>query len=103
MSEVASRPILRDACRGFGAPEADLRQLATQLACPVLFAWAERDQIVQLRRNLAAIRRVPNAELEHFPAGHAPRLEPPEEFGRVVERFLRRLDAPSQARSATGM
>lgn len=84
-------PVLREAWRSFGAPEADLRAHAGALACPVLFTWAARDQIVQLRRSLPAIRRVPGARLETFPCGHSPHLETPERFAASVEAFLAAL------------
>ena len=58
------------------------------IRCPVLVAWASRDQIIQLRRCRPAIRRFADARLETFPAGHAPHLETPDRFERVLERFL---------------
>src|SRR5262249_10808251 len=57
-------PLLELAWRGFAAPEADLRPLAPRISCPVLFAWAKRDQFVALRRSLPAIRSFPDARLE---------------------------------------
>ena len=87
----ALAPLLEQAWRGFGAPEADLRALAPRVACPVLFAWADRDVFVALRRSLPAIRRFPNAEVVRFPAGHAAHLETPEAFEAVLDRFLAAL------------
>jgi len=84
-------PLLRDAWRGFGAPETDVRPLVQQVGCPTLFAWAVRDRFVQLRRARATIARFPNATLETFPAGHAPHLETPTEFAQTVDRFLATL------------
>src|SRR5262249_28385856 len=81
-------PLLQQAWLGFGAPHADQRAVAPTIACPVLFAWATRDQFVQLRRSRAAIARFPNARLERFRAGHAAHLETPEAFETAVERFL---------------
>jgi pimeloyl-ACP methyl ester carboxylesterase len=86
-------PILLQAWRGFALPEADARMLAPGIACPVLFAWAKRDQFVQLSRSLPAIRSFPNARLETFRAGHAPHLETPDAFESAVERFLAELPA----------
>jgi pimeloyl-ACP methyl ester carboxylesterase len=54
----------------------------------VLFAWATRDQFVQLRRSRATIRAMPTARLETFAAGHAPHLETPEAFEASVAAFL---------------
>ena len=84
--EVA--PVLAEAWQSFGTPEADLRPLAARLECPVLVAWAARDQFVQLRRSLPAIRRIPHAHLERFAAGHAAHLETPDAFEDTVDRFL---------------
>ncbi len=84
-------PILEEAWRSFGAPEADLRALVAAVECPVLFAWASRDQVVSLARSRAAIERFPQARLERFPAGHAPHLETPEALEAAVERFLAAL------------
>jgi len=88
--EVAA--LLADAWRSFGRPDADLRPLAPRIACPVLFAWAERDRINQLSRCRAAIAQFPNARLETFRAGHAAFLEAPEEFARALQRFLGDLE-----------
>jgi 4,5:9,10-diseco-3-hydroxy-5,9,17-trioxoandrosta-1(10),2-diene-4-oate hydrolase len=81
-------PVLEQAWRSFARPDEDLRALAAGVRCPVLFAWAARDQVVALSRNLAAIERFPCGRLEHFPAGHAPHLETPDAFEASVERFL---------------
>jgi len=81
-------PVLEQAWRSFATPEADLRALVPRITCPVLFAWAARDQFVQLGRSLLAIRRFPNARLEKFPAGHAAHLETPAAFEALVERFF---------------
>ncbi len=67
-------------------------------SCPVLVAWAKRDRVLQLRRNLPAIRRFPNAKLETFEAGHAPFLETPEAFDASLERFLASLPAAPSLR-----
>jgi len=94
--EVA--PVLAQAWTSFSAPEADLRPLIPQVRCPVLVAWAKLDRILQLRRNLPAIRRFPNAKLETFEAGHAPFLETPEAFDASLERFLVSLPAAALLR-----
>jgi pimeloyl-ACP methyl ester carboxylesterase len=81
-------PLLAEAWRGFGRPEADLRALAPQVTCPTLFAWAKRDRLIQLGRCRAAIARFPRARVETFDAGHAPQLETPDELAAAVARFL---------------
>jgi pimeloyl-ACP methyl ester carboxylesterase len=87
--EVA--PILEQAWRSFARAEADLRAMAEGIACPVLFAWGMRDQVVALSRSLPAIRRFPRARIERFSVGHAPHLEMPEAFEASVGRFLASL------------
>jgi 4,5:9,10-diseco-3-hydroxy-5,9,17-trioxoandrosta-1(10),2-diene-4-oate hydrolase len=87
--EVA--PLLADAWRGFGRPEADLRDRAPEIACPILFTWAVRDRFVRLGRSMPAIRRFPNAEVVRFECGHAPQIETPEPFEDAVAAFLARL------------
>lgn len=90
-SEMA--PILSQAWRSFGEPDADIRPLASSIRCPVLFAWAARDRINQLGRCREAIGRFPSARLETFRAGHAAFLEAPEAFDASLDRFLSSLDA----------
>jgi 4,5:9,10-diseco-3-hydroxy-5,9,17-trioxoandrosta-1(10),2-diene-4-oate hydrolase len=87
--EVA--PILVQAWRSFACADADLRSMAAGIRCPVLFAWATRDQVVALSRSLPAIQRFPRARLERFPAGHAPHLETPAAFEAALRRFLAAL------------
>lgn len=84
-------PVLEEAWRGFAHPEPDARALAPQVTCPVLAAWADRDQINQLGRSLPAIRSFPNVELVRFPAGHAAHVETPDAFEATLERFLAAL------------
>jgi pimeloyl-ACP methyl ester carboxylesterase len=84
-------PLLRDAWTSFGGPEADLTALLPAIRCPVLVAWATRDQLVQLRRCRPALARIPDVHLETFPAGHAPHLETPAAFDLVLDRFLEPL------------
>ncbi len=96
-SEIA--PLLAEAWRGFGQPEADIRALASRVTCPVLFTWAEGDRINQLARCRAAIGRFPNATLEMFSGGHAPFLEVPDAFEASIDRFLARLGGEQRADS----
>ena len=90
----ASAPRLLEAWRSFGRPEADLRAVAAQLRCPVLVAFAERDRVIQLSRNLPAVDRIPSVRLELFPAGHSAFLECPEAFDRALHAFLDGLPPP---------
>lgn len=87
-AEVAQ--VLADAWRSFGRPDADLRDVAAQLRCPVFVAWAKHDRVLPLARHRAAIARIPDAHLETFPGGHAPFLECPDAFASRLETFLDR-------------
>jgi 4,5:9,10-diseco-3-hydroxy-5,9,17-trioxoandrosta-1(10),2-diene-4-oate hydrolase len=92
-------PRLTEAWRSFGEPGADARPLAAGLGCPVLVAWAERDRVLQLRRSLPAIRRIPGARLERFPGGHAPFLECPDAFAAALAGFLDEVWGTERARA----
>jgi pimeloyl-ACP methyl ester carboxylesterase len=81
-------PILAQAWRSFGQPDADQRALAPITKQPVLFAWAVRDRVVSLRAAEPAIATFPDARIERFDAGHSPFLETPEEFARALDGFL---------------
>jgi 4,5:9,10-diseco-3-hydroxy-5,9,17-trioxoandrosta-1(10),2-diene-4-oate hydrolase len=89
-AEIA--PLLHEAWRSFGMPDADIRALAPKVTCPVLFAWATRDRFIQLGRCRPAIERFPNARVETFAAGHAAHLETPDPFAASLDRFLATLD-----------
>lgn len=90
-SGVEIAPLLHEAWRSFGMPDADIRALVPKVGCPVLFAWATRDQFIQLRRCRPAIARFPNAAVETFAAGHAAHLETPDAFEASLDRFLATL------------
>jgi pimeloyl-ACP methyl ester carboxylesterase len=81
-------PVLAEAWRGFAAAEADLRPLVPAVRCPVLVAWAARDQVIPLARCLPAVQTFPQARLVRFPAGHAAHLETPDAFEAELETFL---------------
>jgi 4,5:9,10-diseco-3-hydroxy-5,9,17-trioxoandrosta-1(10),2-diene-4-oate hydrolase len=98
-------PLLAQAWRSFGEPDADVRPLAPRITCPVLFTWAEGDRTNQLARCRAGIAAFPNATLETFPGGHAAFLEAPDAFEASLDRFLGRLAVerptmPSEERAA---
>ncbi len=84
---------LVDAWRSFVTPEADIRAAAARLKVPVLYAWANKDQIVPLKKSRAAVEATPNHELVTFRAGHMPALETPKPFAKVLRRFLSQLPA----------
>lgn len=86
-------PIFREAWASFGRPEADLRQLVTQLEVPIWVAWARRDRIIPLSRCIATIRAMKKSSLSLFQAGHAAFLEQPSRFAQEFKRFARSLEA----------
>jgi pimeloyl-ACP methyl ester carboxylesterase len=90
-SAVEVAPVLAQAWRSFGAPDADLRGLAPRVTCPVLFTWARGDRINRLKRCQPAIERFPSARVETFRGGHAAFLEDPDAFTMSLERFLCQL------------
>jgi pimeloyl-ACP methyl ester carboxylesterase len=56
---------------------------------PVLLIWGEGDRLLPLARARLAHRRLPGARLEVIEgAGHSPQAEQPDEFNRILERFL---------------
>ena len=66
-------------------------------------AWAKRDRVLQLRRSLPAIRRIRDVRVELFRGGHAPFLECPDEFARVLGRFLDELEERPATVPAAGV
>lgn len=82
-------PVLREAWRSFGQPDADLRVLASTIQAPVWLAWARNDRVIPLWMCRAAIARIPHATLSTFDAGHAAFLEDPRAFLDGLRAFLR--------------
>jgi pimeloyl-ACP methyl ester carboxylesterase len=80
--------LLRDAWRSFGQPGADLRRLAISLDRPVWIAWAKRDRVVPYLLCKPCIKRVKNAEVTMFDAGHSAFLERPSEFAHAFLEFV---------------
>src|SRR5262249_32146129 len=70
-------PVLVEAWQSFAEPAADLRTIASRLTCPVLFAWATRDQLVQLRRSPPAIHTIPHPRPPPRTAPPPPPRPPP--------------------------
>ncbi len=82
---------LVEAWSSFVTSEADIRSVAGRLTMPVLYAWANKDQIVPLKKSRAAVDATPDHELATFRAGHMPALETPKAFAKVLLRFLSKL------------
>lgn len=86
-------PLLAQAWRGFGGPDADIRAQARGLRVPVWLAWARRDPFVQWRRSRAAALAIPHRTVTLFPASHAPFLECPDRFAEGFRDWLAALPA----------
>ncbi|MBZ0253449.1 MAG: alpha/beta hydrolase, partial [Candidatus Methylomirabilis sp.] len=62
---------------------------ATTIRAPTLIVWGAEDRIFHPRNALAWSRRIPGSLMAVIPrAGHAPFLERPEAFNRVIGEFL---------------
>ena len=65
----------------------------TEIECPTLIIWGERDALLSLRQAREWARRIRGSELHVIPdAGHLPMLERPEPVNELIEGFLDRLD-----------
>jgi len=64
-----------------------------EISAPVLVVHGDADRVVPLSNGLLLARRIPGAELAVVSGcGHVVPLERPEEFNRLVEDFLARVD-----------
>jgi pimeloyl-ACP methyl ester carboxylesterase len=61
----------------------------SSITAPTLIVWGRQDRVLPLAHARVAKRKMPNAQLHIFEScGHAPHLERPEEYNRVVLEFL---------------
>ena len=61
----------------------------SSITVPTLIVWGRQDRVLPLSHARVAKRKMPNARLHIFEScGHAPHLERPEEYNRVVLEFL---------------
>ena len=64
----------------------------SEIACPTLIVWGDRDSLLPLRHAREYARRIVASRLHVISeAGHLPMLERPREFNRVVGDFLGEL------------
>jgi pimeloyl-ACP methyl ester carboxylesterase len=76
---------------GWGGLRTDFSNRLSGLSVPTLLVHGAHDDAVPLAWARRARERIPHSELEVFPdCGHMPPRERPEEFARVVGRFLAR-------------
>jgi pimeloyl-ACP methyl ester carboxylesterase len=84
-------PILQQAWRSFGRPDADIRCVAQSLDIPVWFAWSKQDRVIPLNMCMPCIRKMKNAQVTMFKGGHAAFLEQPQEFAKEFLRFATKV------------
>ncbi|GAC1381579.1 MAG: hypothetical protein NVS3B3_24190 [Aquirhabdus sp.] len=82
---------LRDAWISFGQSNADLRAVATELDVPILCAWASSDRVIPLWMCKFTIRKMRQAQLIQFDAGHSVFLEQPQAFAKQFLAFTNQL------------
>jgi len=64
----------------------------TEIDCPTLIVWGERDSLLPVRHAREYARRILTSELDVIPgAGHLPMLERPVPFNRRLLAFLDRI------------
>jgi pimeloyl-ACP methyl ester carboxylesterase len=69
--------------------EFDLHDLLPEVTAPTLLIWGRQDTITPVSVAQTFTDRLPNARLRVLDrCGHAPNIERPEEFNRLVEEFL---------------
>ncbi len=70
----------------------NLRELLRDIRCPVTLIWGEDDNITPPDVAYEFKKHLPDAELHLIPqCGHAAQIERPEEFMRILEKFLLRI------------
>ncbi len=82
---------LRQAWESFARPEADIRDLAERIECPVWFAWAKNDSIIPWKGVAPMVSRFRKASVTHFEGAHAAFLEDPDRFAEGFEAFAATL------------
>ena len=74
----------------------NLGEELNQIQQPTLLIWGNNDTITPPFVGKEFQRLIPNSEL-HFidKCGHAPMMETPEEFNKILHKFLRKLNEPA--------
>ena len=90
----------RAVARSVGGALASGQQPLRRLRQPALVVWGADDRVVALASSRRMMGELPQARLVVFQrCGHLPMLEHPEQFNRLVEEFLRTLDAEPTRRA----
>jgi pimeloyl-ACP methyl ester carboxylesterase len=101
-------PMAAEMLRGSGRPAApyatdaimsyDFGDHATEIRCPTLIVWGDRDRIVPVEAADAYAKAIPHARKVILPdTGHVPMIERPEEFNRLLGEFLESLERADAA------
>jgi pimeloyl-ACP methyl ester carboxylesterase len=97
--ERLSAPICAELLRGSGRPAApdatdaimtyDFRDRVTEIACPTLIVWGEKDRVVPVESAHEYEQLIPDTRKEIFAdTGHVAMVERPARFNRVLQEFL---------------
>lgn len=74
----------------------DSTEMLRDLHMPVLIIHGKDDQVIPPSEAEAMAKAIPHSDLHLIDkAGHLPNLEQPEEFNRIVAKFLAKLPAPA--------
>jgi pimeloyl-ACP methyl ester carboxylesterase len=67
----------------------DFRERLSQISCPTLVVWGDRDMLVPLRDADEYVRVIPDSRKVVFEdTGHSPMMERPQTFNDVLGQFL---------------
>jgi pimeloyl-ACP methyl ester carboxylesterase len=67
----------------------EIRERLSEIACPTLIVWGERDRLINVRDADVFAELIPNSRKVVFEdTGHMSMLERPQEFNSLLEEFL---------------
>jgi pimeloyl-ACP methyl ester carboxylesterase len=98
-AEQLPAPLIAEQVKGSGKPgfvpaldaltDYPIRDRLTEISCPVLVVWGEKDRLVPVRDAYEFGRLIPHARVVVWPdTGHVAMLERPGAFNALVDGFL---------------
>jgi pimeloyl-ACP methyl ester carboxylesterase len=98
-AEVLPAPLIAEQVKGSGKPgfvpaldalsDYPIRDRLSEIECPVLVVWGEKDRLVPVRDAYEFGRLIAHAQVEVWPdTGHVAMLERPAAFNALVDRFV---------------
>jgi pimeloyl-ACP methyl ester carboxylesterase len=98
-AEQLPAPLIAEQVKGSGKPgfvpaldaltDYPLRDRLSDISCPVLVVWGEKDRLVPVRDAYEFGRLIPNARVVVWPdTGHVAMLERPDAFNALVDEFI---------------